>query len=221
MSKFDQHYPEDNSWQSIYMDLVTLLMIFFILMWVVQQGGDGAPVDTNKIIPFMKMEVGDKSFVTGKAALSKDGDNELRAKLSKQENYKALLNLGYNKKKKKYYYITVHGHVDLNGSYDAGQLSYRRANTVANVLRELIDKAKRKAKMAKNSDEVFSNADLSINDQYMISVVSHYNNFPKVKLDRNLDRNKIAQQQRPNRRVEIMYHEVPESLMNSYLLGGQ
>jgi hypothetical protein len=211
MSKFRKNYNEDSTWQAVYMDLITLLMLFFLILWIKQKGGDGAPVETNKIIPFQKISVGDSSFASGKISLKKVAQNEISNMLSSDVNQQVLKNLGYSQKNDKYYYITVHGHGSLRGNFEQNMnIALGRARSVA-------EEVKNAYKLNKKSDLV--NKDIFKDDRYMISVCGHSYNFPKENIDKNLQGRDLGQQQSVNRRVDIMYHEVPGSLMNSYFLG--
>ena len=210
MNKFRKDYSEDGAWQAVYMDLITLLMLFFLIMWIKQNGGDGVPVQTNKIIPFQKISIGDSSFSPGRTKLKDDAVKDIYSILNDSTNIKALKNLGYSKENDKYYYITVHGHGSLSGDYEQNMsISLGRAQSVAEQVKKTI-------KGLKTSDRV--NKDAIKNDRYMISVCGHSFNFPKVDLDKKLNINQQRDQQSVNRRVDIMYHEVPGSLMKSYFL---
>ena len=211
MAKFRKDYNDDNSWQAVYMDLITLLMLFFLILWVKQKGGDGAPVETSKIIPFQKISVGDSSFSSGKTSLKGGAKQEIANLLNKGVNKEVLKNLGYSKEKDKFYYITVHGHGSLRGGFEQNMnIALGRARSVA---------AEVKKAYKRNDTKNLVNKDPDKNDRYMISVCGHSYNFPKVPIDKNLEGRDLSKQQSINRRVDIMYHEVPGSLMNSYFLG--
>lgn len=211
MAKFRRDYSEDSSWQAVYMDLITLLMLFFLIMWVKQQGGDGVPVETNKIIPFQKISVSDSSFSPGKTNLTKSAIQNLSNNLTRPEIQKTLGNLGYSEEKDKFYYITVHGHGSLSGNFEQNMnISLGRARAVAEQV---------KSSFLKTDKALRVNKDPIKDDRYMISVCGHSYNFPKVNLDKNLSGKQKREQQSINRRVDIMYHEVPGNIMKTYFMG--
>lgn len=117
---------EDYTWQAVYMDLVTMLMIFFLLLWVLYQGKPSEGIGSYQSV---MVEAGDSFFVKGKADLSQKAKDTIK-KLSNVE-----LGLGSIGKTRNRNTLVLHGHTDSDGSKFANlNLGYRRAY---NVLVEL------------------------------------------------------------------------------------
>lgn len=209
MRKRNRNYSEDNTWQAVYMDLLTLIMILFLILWSIQSGGEGAPVDTNNIIPFYKVTLKDSSFPDG-GVVFKGAEKDKLVKYLTTDVKDDFVKLGHDAKKKNYYYITVHGHGSLTGNFEQNMnIALQRASSVANAIKEAHQKVPKSE---------FKNPYDGKQDKYMVSVCGHSYNFPKVDLDSTLSGEMRSKQQEPNRRVDVMYHKVPDQVMEKYFL---
>lgn len=209
MRRNKNKYQEDSTWQAVYMDLVTMVMVLFMIMWAIQQGGEGAPVDTDKIIPFSKLTLKDSAFPDGGTIFGGQEKKDLLYFLTntKKDDFSKL---GYDQKEDKYYYITVHGHGSLTGNFEQNMnIAIQRAMSVAETIKEGYKKVG-----VKN----FKFRDPTKNDRYMVSVCGHSYNFPKAPIDPDLTGKLRGEQQKVNRRVDVMYHVVPGKLMEEYYL---
>ena len=209
MRNHKKQYKEDSTWKAVYMDLVTMVMVLFMILWAIQQGGDGTPVDTDKIVPFSKLTLKDSAFPNGGTNF---GGQERKDLLNFITNVKKedFSKLGYDQKEDKYYYITVHGHGSLTGNFEQNMnIAFQRAMSVAETIKDGYKKI---------GPDNFKFKDPSKQDRYMISVCGHSYNFPKAPLDPMLTGKMRAEQQKVNRRVDVMYHVVPGKIMEEYYL---
>jgi outer membrane protein OmpA-like peptidoglycan-associated protein len=209
MKKFSRNYNDDSTWQAVYMDLITLVMVLFLILWSIQEGGDGAPVETNNVVPFYKVTLKDSSFPDGGTVFGGSERKKLIQYLTKTER-DDFTKLGHNRKDDSYYYITVHGHGSLTGTYEQNMnIAMRRAQSVADAVKDAYKSIGTKE---------FKNKDPNKNDRYMISVCGHSYNFPKAQLDPTLTGKMRGEQQKVNRRVDVMYHKIPGQIMHEYFL---
>jgi flagellar motor protein MotB len=209
MRRFRREPSEDSTWQAVYMDLITLVMVMFLILWVIQVGGEGVPIDTRNIIPFAKLSLKDSSFPDGGVVFQGDEEVKLRNYL-KQSERELFTRLGFSEEEDAFYYITVHGHGSLTGSFEQNmQISLQRAQSVADSIKHAYKEL---------GHESFPFRDKSKSDRFMISVCGHSYNFPIAELDPTLMGDLKKQQQSINRRVDVMYHRVPKKLMNLYFL---
>ncbi|WP_419172325.1 hypothetical protein [Halobacteriovorax sp.] len=213
MPKFTRRTYEDISWKDVYMDLVTLVMILFLVLWMRSKGGDGAPIDINNAIPFTKITLGDSAYKNGSTELTNQTKKRLRDLLLSDEYKKKFSLLGKSDEDGFYYYVTVNGHASPDGtSFDKNMNSYAipRAKKVQQFLSEIYKEI---------GHENFPNRRPNTEDNFMISVCGHSDNFPKVEYNPSLKRRNQIIAQRPNRRVEILFHKVHMSVMNKMYTG--
>jgi outer membrane protein OmpA-like peptidoglycan-associated protein len=112
-------------WQIVYIDLMTNVMIFFVVLWAVQsrpnKGGVSDTVGTETVR--MVNLPGDVLFPTGRSDLS-DGGRQVLAKLFADS--RAVLNFDTGGLTKRL--LVIHGHTDNDGTKDKNlDLGYQRA----------------------------------------------------------------------------------------------
>jgi flagellar motor protein MotB len=112
-------------WQIIYIDLMTNIMIFFVVLWAIQQRPNkGGISDTigNETVKMVSLP-GDVLFPAGKSELSSDGQHAL-AQLF--EGDKTVLSFDTGPLTRRV--LVIHGHTDSDGAKDDNlDLGYRRA----------------------------------------------------------------------------------------------
>ena len=115
-----------SSWQIIYMDLMTNIMVFFVIIWSLSPGPDDGISDTIGDVTTRLINLpGDVLFAPGKASLSGEG-REILGKLFKDERGQGILGFDDNGLVKRM--IVIHGHTDSDGKKDSNfELGYRRA----------------------------------------------------------------------------------------------
>jgi outer membrane protein OmpA-like peptidoglycan-associated protein len=180
-----------------------------MILWAIQKGGEGVPIETDNIIPFSKLTLKDSAFPDGGTNFKGKERDELIKYITKTKRAE-FSELGYDTEKDSYNYITVHGHGSLTGNFEQNMnIALKRAMSVAETI---------KAGYKKIGASNFPNKDPLKQDRYMISVCGHSYNFPKVPIDTNLGRKAKEDQQSSNRRVDVMYHIVPGQIMNELYL---
>jgi outer membrane protein OmpA-like peptidoglycan-associated protein len=115
-----------DTWQIIYIDLMTNIMIFFVILWAIQNRNTKGGVSDNVGTQTVKMVnlPGDVLFQPGQGELSKDGQQVL-GKLFADETG-TVLNFDSGPLSKRE--LVVHGHTDGDGDKEANlQLGYQRA----------------------------------------------------------------------------------------------
>jgi flagellar motor protein MotB len=114
-------------WQIVYIDLMTNVMIFFVVLWAVQSRPNKAGISDTIGTETVKMVnlPGDVLFTTGKSELS-DGGRLVMSKLFSDS--KAVLNFDTGGLTKRL--LVIHGHTDGDGAKDKNlDLGYARALT--------------------------------------------------------------------------------------------
>ena len=113
------------SWQIIYMDLMTIIMVFFVILWSLNQGKDvGISETVGDQTANMINLPGDVLFSPGKTKITSEGQSVFK-KLFKDENG-AVLNFSTSGLVKRMLFI--HGHTDSDGKKLKNlQLGYERA----------------------------------------------------------------------------------------------
>lgn len=115
-------------WQIVYIDLMTNVMIFFVVLWAVQsrpnKGGVSDTVGTETVK--MVNLPGDVLFPSGRSELSNEGRGVI-AKLFGEDS-QAVLNFDVGPLTKRL--LVIHGHTDNEGQKDKNlQLGFDRALT--------------------------------------------------------------------------------------------
>jgi outer membrane protein OmpA-like peptidoglycan-associated protein len=112
-------------WQIIYIDLMTNIMIFFVVLWAIQQRPNkGGISDTigNQTVKMVSLP-GDVLFPAGKSELSSEGQRVLGRLF---EGDKAVLSFDTGPLTRRV--LVIHGHTDADGAKDDNlDLGYRRA----------------------------------------------------------------------------------------------
>jgi len=192
---------EDTTWQAIYMDLITMLMIVFLILATrVSQGLDQGK-SSGKGLAFESLKIGDNSFVTGKATLTEDAKMRIMDNLADINNPQNsfLKELGFDKENEKYYFLTIHGHTDSLGSDQNNiNLAFDRANNVRSLLVNKFIELRKSGNTIRHSE---------LDKRVLVSVCAHGHNFPT-------SRDTVEPQRGlglpENRRVNITSHIVNE-----------
>ena len=113
-----------DSWQTIYMDLMTIIMVFFVILWSLNQGKDDGVSDTVGDVTTRIINLpGDVLFAPGKTKMSGEGSGIFN-KLFKDDA--STLDMKTNGLVKRMLFI--HGHTDSQGSKEKNlQLGFTRA----------------------------------------------------------------------------------------------
>jgi flagellar motor protein MotB len=115
-------------WQIVYIDLMTNVMIFFVVLWAVQSRPTKAGISDTIGTETVKMVnlPGDVLFSSGRSELS-DGGHQVVAKLFSEDS-KSVLSFDVGPLTKRM--LVIHGHTDNEGEKDKNlELGYQRAMT--------------------------------------------------------------------------------------------
>ena len=127
----------------IYTDLMTIIMVFFVILWSLNQGKDiGVSETVGDVSTRMISLPGDVLFPPGKSELSEEGSTVFK-NIFYDENDQVLnfQNSGLTKRM-----LLIHGHTDGDGDKDRNfELGFRRAyaayNEVKNYSPKLVEHA--------------------------------------------------------------------------------
>lgn len=116
-----------DSWQIIYIDFMTQVMIFFVILWSLQQGkSDGISDTIGDTSSRMINLPGDVIFEPGKTYLSPEGRSVFRKLFA--EGSRNVLNFDTSGLVKRV--LVIHGHTDSDGDKNENYLlGYERAFT--------------------------------------------------------------------------------------------
>jgi flagellar motor protein MotB len=115
-------------WQIVYIDLMTNVMIFFVVLWAVQSRPTKAGISDTIGTETVKMVnlPGDVLFSSGRSELS-DAGHQVVAKLFSEDS-KSVLSFDVGPLTKRM--LVIHGHTDNEGEKDKNlELGYQRAMT--------------------------------------------------------------------------------------------
>lgn len=116
-----------DTWQIIYIDLMTNIMIFFVVLWAIQQRpkkasgiSDTLGTETVKMVNLP----GDVLFPPGRSELSADGEKVLERLFADDKHVVLNFDTGALAKRM----LVIHGHTDSDGVKDENlELGYKRA----------------------------------------------------------------------------------------------
>jgi flagellar motor protein MotB len=115
-----------DTWQIIYIDLMTNIMIFFVILWAIQNRQSNKGISDTVGTETVKMVnlPGDVLFASGQAELSGEGKNVV-GKLFDDPTH-SVLNFDSGPLTKRM--LVIHGHTDTDGTKEENlELGYRRA----------------------------------------------------------------------------------------------
>jgi flagellar motor protein MotB len=122
--------PKSDVWQIIYMDLITQVMMFFVILWSINQVASKTKGVTKTIGDTSKHEVnlpGDVLFPSGKAKLTPQGE-EVFSKLFSDDTGE-VLNFETGGLTRRV--LIIHGHTDSDGKKDENfVLGFQRSLSV-------------------------------------------------------------------------------------------
>jgi flagellar motor protein MotB len=113
-------------WQIVYIDLMTNVMIFFVVLWAVQSRPNKSGISDTLGTETVKMVSlpGDVLFSSGKSDLSEAG-HEVMSKLFSDDTH-TVLNFDVGPVQKRM--LVIHGHTDNEGAKEKNlDLGYQRA----------------------------------------------------------------------------------------------
>ncbi len=115
-----------NVWQIIYMDLMTMVMVFFVILWSINQGTDTGSTDSIGDTTTRMIDLpADILFAPGKAKMTETGSEVFRALFADESG--AVLNFDTGGLTRRL--LVIHGHTDADGNKDDNfNLGYRRAH---------------------------------------------------------------------------------------------
>ena len=113
----------NSSWEVIYMDLMTIVMVFFVILWSLNKGkDDGISPTVGTETPRMIQLSSDVLFPPGKDELKEEG-KQVFASLFQDPQVLDFNVSGLVKRM-----LVIHGHTDSDGAKDANfALGYQRA----------------------------------------------------------------------------------------------
>lgn len=121
------------SWKIVYIDLITNIMIFFVILWSISQGASKGVDDVvgNESAAMVNLP-GDVLFKSGRAAMTEEG-REVFKKLFTDATG-AILNFESNSLAKRM--LVIHGHTDNDGTKNQNlELGFQRAVAAYNEIR--------------------------------------------------------------------------------------
>lgn len=130
-----------DTWQIIYIDLMTNVMIFFVILWAIQtrQSKPGISDTTGTQTVKMVNLPGDVLFPSGAATLSKDGQQVLN-KLFADDTH-TVLNFDTGPLSSRL--LVIHGHTDSDGDKEQNlDLGFKRALAAYHEIRKYGDELK-------------------------------------------------------------------------------
>ena len=116
------------AWQIIYIDLMTNIMIFFVILWSINQGKEKGIDDAigNETAQMVTLP-GDVLFESGKTGLTKAGRDVFQS-LFVDKNQQSVITFDSNALTKRM--LVIHGHTDGDGQKDRNlDLGFQRALT--------------------------------------------------------------------------------------------
>jgi len=128
---------KSESWQVIYMDLMTIIMVFFVILWSINQRSDlGISTDIGDQTVKMVNLPGDVLFSSGATVITREGEAVFR-KLFDDETG-AVLNFDTGGLVKRL--LVIHGHTDGDGKKQENfELGYQRAQSAYKEIRKYGD----------------------------------------------------------------------------------
>ncbi len=123
-----------DSWQIIYMDLMTIIMVFFVILWSISQQKDEGVSDTvgDQSVNLVTLP-GDVLFASGKSAMSRKG-REIFGKIF-AHGEDTVMNFDSGGLVKRM--LVIHGHTDGDGSKEENLvLGYERAMAAYQEMRK-------------------------------------------------------------------------------------
>jgi flagellar motor protein MotB len=112
-------------WQIVYIDLMTNVMIFFVVLWAVQSAPKKSGISDTVGTETVKMVnlPGDVLFASGKAEVSDNGHQVFKTLFSDSETVLNFDTGGLTKRM-----LIIHGHTDNDGKKDKNfELAFQRA----------------------------------------------------------------------------------------------
>jgi flagellar motor protein MotB len=121
------------SWQIIYIDLMTNIMIFFVILWSINQGMKKANEAIGNESAAMVNLPGDILFQSGRASVTSEG-REVFKKLF-TDTTGAILNFDSDALTRRL--LVIHGHTDNDGTKDKNlELGFQRALAAYKEIRQ-------------------------------------------------------------------------------------
>ena len=115
-------------WQVIYMDLITIVMVFFVILWSINKGRDiGSTDSSGEETARMVSLPGDVLFPSGKSNLTTEGRDVFEQLFEDDSGEVLNFDLGGLNRR----LLVIHGHTDSDGDKVKNlALGYRRAFAV-------------------------------------------------------------------------------------------
>ena len=116
-----------NVWQTIYMDLMTIMMVYFVILWSADQGSDGEGISAtigDQTVHMVSLP-GDVLFSSGRHAVTPDGQKVFKTLFDDA----TVLNFDMGGLVRRQ--LVIHGHTDAVGKKDENlELGFKRAFAV-------------------------------------------------------------------------------------------
>lgn len=158
---YDEPPIQDLTWQAVYMDLITIVMVFFLILWALNNKANEKKGDiTVNTVPIQ----GDKLFDTGKSRLKNGAESAINSALFAQEAPvpklgEILDENGETTSRQKI--LMIYGHTDDVGNHKTNmRLGFERAFSVYE-------------RVIQKRDDFEGN----------VSVCTHGSNFPRARVE--------------------------------------
>lgn len=114
-----------DDWQVVYMDLMTIMMVFFVILWSISQGKDEglSPTPGSETTHMVNLPA-DVLFKPGKSAMTAGGKEVFKKLLGDQPETVLNFDSGGLTRRR----LVIHGHTDSDGKKSENlELGYKRA----------------------------------------------------------------------------------------------
>ena len=195
---FNHPEHEDSTWKIVYMDMITMLMILFLSLWVIDQGKAREPAKRGDVT-LTKVEIeSDDYFMPGKFDLKKESLQKLNDLFFKGRNSFPAPGVDLEAGGRRV--ILIHGHTDDQGLKDDNfELGFQRAMSVYHEIQ-------------RNVPNLADNVGIcSFADNFPLEKVrTHQSKGAAPLTDRQIE--EIMRKRRKNRRFELVgqFEELPE-----------
>jgi len=118
-------------WQIIYIDLMTTMMVFFVILWSVDRGGDDTEAGISNTIGDQTVRMvslpGDVLFSSGRSAVTGEGQKVFQTLFGGDASAVLEFDMGGLARRQ----LVIHGHTDADGGKDDNfALGYQRAFSI-------------------------------------------------------------------------------------------
>jgi outer membrane protein OmpA-like peptidoglycan-associated protein len=187
---FNHGDGDDSTWKIVYMDMITVLMILFLSLWILDRGQTQERVKKGDVTLTKVQFEADDYFDPGKAQIKTQAREQLEQLFFQQKD--AFPEPGMDPEAGGRRIVIINGHTDDQGEKDRNlELGFERAMAVYQELKSKVPK------LAQN-----------------VGICSYADNFPVERVRQSVDGRvgTLSSKRRKNRRFEIVgeFEDTPE-----------